>query len=93
MNDPHVVALRYRVECDYGLSYNSTDSPPYCTETFVCTIADRLARFEFKPSVHHASESTARAEIDPFVEAWKIRAELNHGQGVFRLGVHSTRYH
>jgi hypothetical protein len=85
VNDPHVVALGYRVECDEGFDYHSASQLAFQTDRFICRIDDGRARFEFKPAAHHARVEEAQEEIDRFAEAWKISAEIKHWPGAFRL--------
>ena len=67
MNDPHVVALIYRVEHGDGVTWNHAEPlvDPETPEEFRLQVKDKKARFELK--VHYAKESEARKAIENFI--------------------------
>ena len=84
MNDPHVVALIYRI--DHGDSIDYSQAPRLDVEEprFRLTVEDRRARFEFK--VHYATEERARQEIAEYIRVWEFDATLKRGNpDSFRL--------
>jgi hypothetical protein len=83
MNDPHVVALVYRVEHDEHVDYKRATPLEFEAAQFKVRVADGVARFELK--VDCATEEKARALVDPFARAWQIRAEIGLSPSVFRL--------
>ena len=91
MNDPHVVALTYRVECDDGFDYLMAPDREFETGEFVGRASDYFVRFEFRPHIHFSTANDARAFVDPFTLAWQIMTELRHGQGAFRLQYEPSR--
>jgi hypothetical protein len=83
MNDPHVVAMIYRVEHDDSVDYEKAARLEGKTDDFKFRVANGRARFEL--TAHCATEEEARQIVDPFVRAWEIRAAVGLSPGVFRL--------
>jgi hypothetical protein len=83
MNDPHVVALSYRVEHDEHVDYDRAAPLDAETDRFHVHIADGRARFAMK--VHCAIEEEARKIVEPFIRAWEIKADIADHPNVFRL--------
>ena len=75
MNDPHVVALIYRIR--HGDSIDYSDARPLDVEApaFRLTVRDGQARFEFK--VHYATPERAREEIADYIRLWVFDATLD----------------
>lgn len=83
MNDPHVVALLYRVEHGKTVDYSEAE-PLVCDELgFRLEVKDDRARFELKE--HYATEEEARNAIDNFIRNWESDAGLKRGPDTFRL--------
>ena len=83
MNDPHVVALIYRVE--HGNSVDYREAKPFIRDepAFRLEVKDNQARFELKN--HYATEKDARNVIRDYIDSWEIDACLEHGPDSFRL--------
>ena len=83
MNDPHVVALIYRVE--HGNSVDYREAEPLTREepAFRVDVKDNQARFELKK--HYATEEAARNAIEAYIDDWVCHACLEHGLNYFRL--------
>lgn len=83
MNDPHVVALIYRVE--HGNSVDYREAKPLILEepAFRVEIKDNQARFELKG--HYATKEDARNAIRDYINDWESDACLEHGPDSFRL--------
>jgi len=84
MNDPHVVALSYRVEHANSVSYEKAPPLRYCeSPEFDLTVNDDIARLAFK--THYADEDEARAAVEPFIKHWEFEATLQRGPSYFSL--------
>ena len=83
MNDPHVVALLYRVEHGQSVDYREALSSCHEEMGFRVKIADEKARFEFKD--HNATEDAARRAIEGYIRAWEFIACLENGPDSFTL--------
>ena len=84
MNDPHVVALIYRVE--HGDTFNYDNTAPLNLETseFRLTIEDKQARFELKND--YATDSEAQQAIERYIRVWVFDACLRQNDpDYFRL--------
>ena len=83
MNDPHVVALFYRVE--HGNSVNYREAKPLIREepAFRVEVQDNQARFELK--AHYATEEDARKAVKDYIDDWEFDACLEHSPDYFRL--------
>ena len=77
MRDPHVVALRYRIEVDSTVTF---DGPPPVedeTSAFRLRLENGVAHFQLKE--HFPSVEAARSVVDKYIRAWEIDMALNHG--------------
>ena len=74
MNDPHVVALLYRIEDDPSVDYR--EAPPFDheEEQFRLHIEDQQVRFELKE--HCATSEAARTVVEPYIRCWELDASL-----------------
>ena len=83
MNDPHVVALIYRVE--HGNSVDYREAKPFIRDepAFRLEVKDNQARFELKD--HYATEEDARHAIKHYIDNWEFDACLEQGPDSFRL--------
>ena len=80
MNDPHVVALTYRLETEGGVHFDAdTPAVTHETEEFSVELSDGRAVFLMKEPF--ASETETRQLTDPFVRAWEISYALARGIG------------
>lgn len=86
MNDPHVVALIYRVEQEEipTVDYSKAEPLDGLEEPeFRLDVRDKVVRFEFK--VYYATEGEARAAIEDYIRVWEFDANLERGRLAFRL--------
>ena len=83
MNDPHVVALLYRVK--HGKSHDYSKAEPLvCNEpAFRLEVIDKQVRFELKE--HFATENDARSVLEDYIRNWEFNACLKGGDGCFKL--------
>ena len=84
MNDPHVVALLYRVE--HGESFDYKEAKPFVSDkspAFRLEVKDKRVRFELKE--HYATEEEAREAIEGYIRDWEFSACLEKGPDSFRL--------
>ena len=83
MNDPHVVALIYRVE--HGNSVDYREAEPLIREEFAfrLEVKNNQARFGLKE--HYATEEDARNAIRDYIDNWVFDVCLTHGPDSFRL--------
>ena len=83
MNDPHVVALVYRIE--HNDSIDCSKAEPFCRneQGFRLSVAEGRARFEFND--HYPTIATAHEAIADYRRAWEFDAQLKRGPDSFRL--------
>ena len=83
VNDPHVVALLYRV--DHGKSVSYQDAEPLLLDepAFRLEVKDGQARFELKE--HYATQEDALKSVEDYIQNWEFDASLESGPGSFRL--------
>ncbi len=84
MNDPHVVALNYRIT--HGKHFNYDDAEEFEDNTspdFCLKVKDKKVRFELKK--HYATEDDAKASLKDFVRQWEFEACLEYGPDSFGL--------
>ena len=76
MNDPHVVALIYRVE--HSDKFDFTHAEPFVREeaTFRLEVRDNQARFELQE--HYATEAHAQRAVEKYISGWEFDACLEH---------------
>jgi hypothetical protein len=79
MRDPHVVALRYRLETDETTSYNHP--PPIGAETdaFSLHLADNVLTITL--AKHVSSVELARTEVEELLRSWELDVALRLGPG------------
>ncbi len=83
MNDPHVVALRFRVHHHDRVDYGRAGPLVFEALEFIVEVKDQSARFEFKQ--HYASEEDARRVVEPFIQNWEFDSSLRRDPDCFRL--------
>ena len=83
MNDPHVVALVYRIEHNDSVDYSKAE--PFCRDEqgFRLSVAEGSARFELND--HYPTVAAAHEAIADYRRAWEFDAQLKRGPGSFRL--------
>ena len=89
MNDPHVVALFYRIEHGDLVKY-SNPKPLFREEpAFRLEVKDKQVRFELKD--HYATEESARRAIEDYIHVWEFNACLENGPDAFRLNFEGAK--
>ena len=83
MNDPHVVALTYRIDHRDTIYYSKPEPFSQDEQGFRLTVEDNRARFEFKE--HYATVEKAREALADYIRVWEFHAQLEHGPHSFRL--------
>jgi hypothetical protein len=74
VNDPHVVALIYRIEHSESFGYTKAAPLEHEEGPFRIRIEQEMARVEMKE--HFATPEAARALVHPFLRAWELDAGL-----------------
>ena len=74
MNDPHVVALVYRIEDNSSVDYHEAPPLDHEEERFRLHVEDRQVRFELKE--HCATSEAARTIVEPYIRNWELDAGL-----------------
>ena len=88
MNDPHVVALIYRVEHGDTVAYDEAAPLVREEQAFRLEVEDKRARFVLKD--HYATEAEAREVIEEYIHIWEFDACLDRGPDFFRLRFHTA---
>ncbi|MXY66745.1 MAG: hypothetical protein F4206_08790 [Gammaproteobacteria bacterium] len=84
MNDPHVVALIYRIDHGDTIDYSRAERLERDEPRFRLTVEDNNARFELKE--HFSTEEQAREAIANYIRIWEFDATLQYGNpDSFRL--------
>jgi len=83
MNDPHVVALIYRVEHRPTVSYDKAEPLEHDGPSFRIRVKGGRATFEMKEL--HATVEAAREAVEPSILAWELAAGLKHGPDEMRF--------
>ena len=87
MNDPHVVALIYRVTHSEGVNFDEAEPLEFETSQFTVRVEKGTARFTLK--VDYSDVTEACTAIEPFIRMWEMWDALNPELSGFRL-VYST---
>ena len=83
MNDPHVVALIYRIERGDLVDYDKAEPLVREEGAFRLVVKDKQAWFELKKD--YATETDARKAIEEYIRVWEFDACLKRGPDFFRL--------
>ena len=84
MNDPHVVALEYRIEHGPDIDWSRATPLHKEEEGFDVRAENGRVRFEFNE--HHASEEAARFTVEAgYIPNWEFTVGLQHGPNALRL--------
>ena len=83
MNDPHVVALRFRVHHHDRVDYRRAGPLVFDAPEFRVEVKDQKARFELKQ--HYATKEEARHVVEPFIQNWEFDSSLRRDPDCFRL--------
>ena len=88
VNDPHVVALLYRVDHGESVSYKEAEPLVRDEPAFRLEVKDNKARFELKE--HYATQEEACEALEDYIRAWEFDACLENGADSFRLEFHKA---
>ena len=83
MNDPHVVALNYRVEHGPEFDYSKAPALSESTRDFDIRLEDTKVRFAMK--THHATVRDAVDAAEKYIRAWELHVALKRGPNAFTL--------
>ena len=84
MNDPHVVALHYRVNHGPTIDYSEAETLDREESGFRLSVEDRKVKFELKE--HFATEEQAKEALTKYIREWEFDATLKYGNSdSFRL--------
>ena len=83
MNDPHVVALNYRIEHSSSVDYDNAAPLDHSEEAFDIHVEGNKVRFVMKR--HYATESEAVEAVKDYIRAWERLAALQKGPNEFTL--------
>lgn len=83
MNDPHVVALYYRVVETDSFKFKDPSDIDFETSDFRAHLSNNV--LTLKPTQHFDSVAQIRPITDKFVQGWEIDAGLNYGRPDFRF--------
>lgn len=83
MNDPHVVALIYRVTHYESVNFDEADPLEFETSQFIVRVEKGTARFALKADYSDVSE--ARTAIERFIRMWELWDALNPELSGFSL--------
>jgi hypothetical protein len=75
VNDPHVVALTYRIEHSENFGYTNAAPLEHEEPHFRIRVDEEMATVEMRE--HFATPDAARALVEPFLWAWELDASLN----------------
>lgn len=85
MNDPHVVALIYRIEHGQSVNYSKAKPLNHEEADFRIRSENGQVHFEFKAHAHYATLEAARKVIEKYISKWEFSAPLWGGLGCFKL--------
>jgi hypothetical protein len=89
MNDPHVVALIYKIQTRRSIDYDKAPPLGIRREDLDISVSDGEVRISFTDA-HHSTADEARQAVDGFIEAWEIVTGLTRGPGEFGLKFHDA---
>ena len=83
MNDPHVVALNYKIEHASWVDWSRAEPLQLQEHAFHVRVEDKRVRFAMKE--HFATEAEARSAVQDYMDAWELDAALARGPNSFKL--------
>ena len=83
MNDPHVVALNYRIEHCSSVGYDNAAPLQHSEEAFDIHVEGGRVRFAMNR--HYATEAEAVEAVKDYIRAWERLAALQNGPNKFKL--------
>jgi hypothetical protein len=78
MNDPHVELLRYGLRTTDGLKFVNPEPLHHDEGRFICRLENRDLTVTMRE--HHANVPSARAVVQPFLDAWEVAEGLERGR-------------
>ena len=83
MNDPHVVALNYKIEHHSSVDYDKACPLDHSEDAFEIHVERNNVRFAMKR--HYATKSEALEAVEDYIRAWEHLAALQCGPNEFKL--------
>ena len=83
MNDPHVVALNYRIEHHSSVDYDKASPLNHSEDAFEIHVEDNNVRFAMNR--HYATQSEAIESVEGYIRTWEYLAALQYGPNEFKL--------
>jgi hypothetical protein len=83
MDDPHVVALYYRVKPEEGISYENPAPVSVSEPAFDGELAGE--RFVARMRQHFPTEEEAKVQVDSYLRGWEVSAGLRRGRAEVRF--------
>ncbi len=83
MNDPHVVALVYKIKNRRSIDYRGEELLNDDEKDFFIHVKDDQVRFAMK--THYANVEEAREAVREYIERWEFDFALEKGPGKFSL--------
>lgn len=83
MNDPHVVALHYKIEHAASIDYSNASGFDLHEDVFDVNVENGHVRFSMND--HFATEQAARQVVEDYVWSWRLHTLLKSGPGRFKL--------
>lgn len=83
MNDPHVVALNYRIEHHSSVDYDEANPLNHSEEAFEIHVKRNNVRFAMNR--HYATQTEALESVEGYIRAWEHLAALENGPNEFKL--------
>ena len=83
MNDPHVVALNYKIEHHSSVDYDKACPLDHSEDAFEIHVEHANVRFAMKR--HYATTSEALEAVEGYIHAWEHLAALQYGPNEFKL--------
>ena len=83
MNDPHVVALNYKIEHHSSIDYDAASPLDHSEDAFEIHVERTNVRFAMKK--HYATKSEALESVEAYIRAWEHLAALQNGPNEFKL--------
>lgn len=83
MNDPHIVALIYRLTHSRSVDYSKAKPLLLDEDAFGLELKDNRLRIELKE--HHSNEYDAKKSVDEYLRLWEFQERLDHGANDFKF--------
>jgi hypothetical protein len=89
MNDPHVVALHYKLVLGESVQFSPPTEPlEFEMADFHCMLRDTHLRLE--PREHYKSRDAAKGVVDPLIQAWALEAAVRLNVPTLRIEYERT---